>query len=419
MRNRRKTVGGPAALGAALLLLAACGGGSPAPTQAQQPAPRAAATKAATTDPETHAGHASAGAPAKTLPLRAGERFMDLTMAEPYTPRPPNGGTDDYRCFIVDPKIAAPAFLTGSEFQPQNAEVVHHAIFFRVEPQDVAEAKALDNADAGPGYTCFGGSGVGGPEAEFRSAGGGGSADWVASWAPGIGEVLTPNKTGYLLQPGSQLIMQVHYNLLAVAGKQVPTDQSGIQLRLMDARSRTTPLLTRLLPAPVELACPAGVTGPLCNRDASVFDVIKRFGNHAGGTVAGLNLLCNDGRAPVASAAQSCTQPVRSAGTVYAVGGHMHLLGKSIKIELNPGTPEAKVLLDNENYNFDDQSGKTLPKPVAIKPGDTLKVTCTHDADRRAKLAQLKGVAPRYVVWGDGSSDEMCLGIVVWAKPGT
>jgi hypothetical protein len=418
MRNRMKTVGVPAALGAALLLLAACGGGTTPAAQPQQPAPRTAAT-AATTDTETHSGHASSGPPAKSRPLRAGERFMDLKMSEPYTPHPPNGGTDDYRCFIVDPKIAAATFLTGSQFQPQNAEVVHHAIFFKVDPQNVAEARSLDAADAGPGYTCFGGSGVGGAEAEFRSAGGGGSADWVAAWAPGIGEVLTPNKTGYLLEPGSELIMQVHYNLLAVQGKQVPTDQSGIKLRLMDSRSRTTPLLTRLLPAPVELACPSGVTGPLCDRDASVFDVIKRFGDHAGGTVAGLNLLCNEGRAPVASATQSCEQPVRSAGVVYAVNGHMHLLGKSIKIELNPGTPRAKVLLDNENYNFDDQSGKVLPTPVAIKPGDTLKVTCTHDADRRAKLAQLKGVAPRYVVWGDGSSDEMCLGIVVWAEPGT
>jgi Copper type II ascorbate-dependent monooxygenase, C-terminal domain len=417
MRNRRKAAGVPAALGAALLLLAACGGGTTPATQPRQPAPPAASAGAAT-GAQAHSGHPSAGTPARSQPLRAGERFMDLTMSQPYTPHPPNGGTDDYRCFIVDPKIAAPAFLTGSQFEPQNAAVVHHAIFFKVDPENVAEARSLDAADAGPGYTCFGGSGVGGAEAEFRSAGGG-SADWVAAWAPGIGEVLTPDRTGYRLDPGSELIMQVHYNLLAVQGKQVPSDQSGIKLRLMDARSKTTPLLTRLLPAPVELACPSGVTGPLCDRDASVFDVIKRFGDHAGATVAGLNLLCDEGRTPVAAATQSCVQPVDTAGLIYAVNGHMHLLGKSIKIELNPGKPGAKVLLDNENYNFDDQSGKVLPKPVAIKPGDTLKVTCTHDADRRAKLAQLRGVAPRYVVWGDGSSDEMCLGIVVWAKPGT
>jgi hypothetical protein len=34
----------------------------------------------------------------------------------------------------------------------------------------------------------------------------------------------------------------------------------------------------------------------------------------------------------------------------------------------------------------------------------------------RTKLPQLKQVPPRYVVWGDGSSDEMCLGIVVWTR---
>jgi hypothetical protein len=27
-------------------------------------------------------------------------------------------------------------------------------------------------------------------------------------------------------------------------------------------------------------------------------------------------------------------------------------------------------------------------------------------------LPQLSGLPPRYVVWGDGSSDEMCLGLL-------
>jgi hypothetical protein len=49
---------------------------------------------------------------------------------------------------------------------------------------------------------------------------------------------------------------------------------------------------------------------------------------------------------------------------------------------------------------------------VEIGPGDTLRVTCTHDAGLRKLLPQLSKLPPRYVVWGDGTSDEMCIGIM-------
>ena len=41
-----------------------------------------------------------------------------------------------------------------------------------------------------------------------------------------------------------------------------------------------------------------------------------------------------------------------------------------------------------------------------------MRVTCTHDATLRQKLPQLSQLPPRYVVWGDGTSDEMCLGLL-------
>jgi len=112
---------------------------------------------------------------------------------------------------------------------------------------------------------------------------------------------------------------------------------------------------------------------------------------------------------------QSCDHPVRQSGTVYALAGHMHLLGRSIKVELDPGTPQARTLLDVPNYNFDNQAVQPLASPVAVRAGDMLRVTCTHDAGLRALLPALRGTPPRYVVWGDGTSDEMCLGLVIWS----
>ena len=50
-----------------------------------------------------------------------------------------------------------------------------------------------------------------------------------------------------------------------------------------------------------------------------------------------------------------------------------------------------------------------MPAPVDVNPGDTVRVTCTHPA---SKLPQLSHLPPRYVVWGDGTTDEMCLGLL-------
>jgi hypothetical protein len=94
----------------------------------------------------------------------------------------------------------------------------------------------------------------------------------------------------------------------------------------------------------------------------------------------------------------------------------VHLLGRAVKIELNPGTPNAKTLLDVPAYNFDNQPYQVLPAPVKINTGDVLRVTCTHDANLRKMLPQLQNLPPRYVVWGDGTSDEMCLGLLIGTR---
>ena len=384
---------------AVAVLAAGCStatGAPPAPVPA--PTPPATATT-------PHSTHAAVPAPG---PLRAGERLTTLTVTRPYAPAPPAGATDEYRCFLVDPGLRQRAFLTGSQFVPANAGIVHHAIFYRVAPADVASARDLDRADQGDGWTCFGGTGVGGSGPGRQLAGG---SDWVAAWAPGGGERRAPAGTGYLLEPGAQLVMQVHYNLLR-AGPGA-ADRPGIRLRLTDGDARLKPLRTTLLPAPVELPCAPGESGPLCDRTASVLDVIRRFGPRAGATVAGLGLLCMPRGQPVAGAVQRCDHAVREAGRIYAVAGHMHLLGTAIRVELNPGTPRARTLLDVKSYSFHDQPTVALARPVPVRPGDTYRVTCRHDAKQRQYLEELRGVAPRYVVWGDGTTDEMCLGIVV------
>ena len=45
-------------------------------------------------------------------------------------------------------------------------------------------------------------------------------------------------------------------------------------------------------------------------------------------------------------------------------------------------------------------------------PGDTVQFTCTYDPTLAQELPALRKAPPHFVTWGDGSSDEMCLGLI-------
>ena len=185
MGRRARRLLRPAGALAVLMVATGCAGNeSPRGQATPAPSPRSAAPAT------THGGH-STPAPPPAAPLRAGERLTTLTAPRPYAPRPPAGATDEYRCFLVDPQLSRRTFLTGSQFLPRNVGIVHHAIFYRVDPVDVAEARRLDADAPGDGWTCFGGTGIGG-SAPGRQLDAG--AAWVAAWAPGGGEGLAPHR---------------------------------------------------------------------------------------------------------------------------------------------------------------------------------------------------------------------------------
>ena len=90
----------------------------------------------------------------------------------------------------------------------------------------------------------------------------------------------------------------------------------------------------------------------------------------------------------------------------------MHLLGSAIRLELNPGTPRAKVLLDIPRWDFHWQNAYTLARSVEAAPGDVVRVTCRHEVSKRKQRGYGVPATPRYVLWGEGTTDEMCLGIL-------
>ena len=398
--------GGAAAL-AAIVALALSGCGPDQAEPAQQPA-STDRSDAAPAAEEADSGHATDGhdaEPVEASPLRPGETRMTVRMPEPYTASAPYGvGTDDYRCFLLDPGLEQDAWLTGTHVLPGNPDVVHHVILFQVPPGRVDEAEARDAAFSGEGWTCFGGTGL-------EQASDVEDAPWLGAWAPGSGESVHGAGYGVRLRAGSRIVMQVHYNLLAGAAP----DTSATQLRLAPGDRDVSPLHTWLVPAPVELPCrPDHEDGPLCDRAAALADLKERVGNQAGMTADLLHLLC--GTETRAGQVQSCTRTVSSPMTIRGVAGHMHLLGRSLRIETNPGTPEARTVLDIPVWDFDNQGSHPI-KPVHLESADTVKVTCRHVQWLRDRLPSFEGQPDRYVVWGEGTTDEMCLGMLQVTRP--
>jgi len=327
-----------------------------------------------------------------------------MTMAHAYQPRAAPGSTDDYHCTLVNPHLTRNSYIISSEFIPGSPED-HHAALFLVPPSS-AESVEHDN-DGGRGWTCFGGPLPG-------TALVGLAADPLLTfWAPGAGVDDFPKGTGVPLLAGSLVIMQVHYNLLA-GNKPV---KNALILHTVPLSARLLPLHLNLMLAPPNLPCPAGVTGPLCNRAAELASVGRRFGQTAIDEVNGIEGLCgeNPSDPPVGDTA-SCTSRISSSGYIVRVYAHMHLLGVAFKMVLNPGTPTAQTILNVPNYDFHDQKSYNLTTPIPVVAGDEVNVTCTYNPKLAQELPILRSVPPHFVTWGDGSTDEMCIGIAWTAK---
>ena len=366
------------------------------------------------------AGGAPAGNPAdrRSTPssgagLGGPGRTVTLQPVRPYVPHAAGGGLDDYHCFLLDPKLKQDAFVTGALIQPQRTGIVHHVILYEAAGAQATAATQLNAASGGKGWTCFGGPGL-----PFDVAGAGaldrlGQPPWIAAWGPGHATNALPAGTGVVLHKGAKIVMQVHYNLIEAAGR----DRSRAQLRLRPATTKLTALETQLIAAPVELPCPAGVSGPQCSRDQALQDEATKYGAEAAFIPIALLRLCSKTLADYpqdvgdgASISTSCQRSFSTRETIYGVAGHMHLRGRDIRVVLDPGTAKERTLLHIPAWDFHWQDVYYLQKPVTVTPADTVRVSCTFDNSKADQpVVGAKQLTPRYVLWGEGTTDEMCL----------
>ena len=341
-------------------------------------------------------------------PRQVAQPFKTVTLVSPaYTPKASVGTTDDYHCILLNPHVTHDSYIISSQFKPGSGED-HHAILSLIPPSMAATAVQVNASTGGKGWSCFGA-----PALPDESLTGFFNTPWLSVWAPGHGADALPKGSGTPLPAGSLVIMQVHYNLL-VGDKPV---SNSLVLDTVPTSTAVVPIHLDLMLAPPDLPCPSGVTGPLCDRAASLADQARRFGADQILTVDFIEHFCgNDPSNPPSGDTTSCTWPVDHDGYIVRAQGHMHLLGRSFSMVLNPGTPQQRTVLNVPNYNFDYQKAYNLAAPIPVKAGEKIQISCTYDPTLAQKLPILRKAPAHYVTWGDGSSDEMCLGGVWTSK---
>ncbi len=103
--------------------------------------------------------------------------------------------TDVFRIFVIRLPIEVTRYVTGLEFHPGNPRVVHHANI-RLDPTPAS--RLLDARDPLPGYDGLMARSAVYPEGHFLG------------WTPGQVAPLVPDDMAWRLDPGTDLVVQLH-----------------------------------------------------------------------------------------------------------------------------------------------------------------------------------------------------------------
>ena len=153
------------------------------------------------------------------------------------------------------------------------------------------------------------------------------------------------------------MIEQVHYNLLV--GDKPVTNRLGL-----DTVPVSTPLLpkqSQYLIALPNIPCPVGVTGPLCNYQASLNYLNQRFGSGGVEMAKGIDQTAVKSRTPRASA----TRPRAPAGRIE----RLHRQDPAAHAPVGGGVHDGALSRDAPSQDHPGRPGLQLPLPKGVQRG--------------------------------------------------
>ncbi len=275
-----------------------------------------------------------------------------LAPAEKFTPPQ---GKDSYRCFSIPvSQLRGDRFIQGLDVLPGNRKIVHHVLAYS---DPTGKSKALDQADAGEGYSCFGGPGFDIGEDE----------NILGSWVPGAPGEFAPEGTGIKLpiNPEARVVIEMHYH----PSDEPESDRTQVGLYFAQKPVNSEAYLL-----------------PLLNDTFTIPAGNKNYAVTASETLP------------------NSTPTLR----LLSVQPHMHLLGRQMKVEVKrPREANAECLINITDWDFNWQGSYSFKTPVAVPGGSQLKFTAIYD--NSADNPRNPNAPPKPVQWGEMTTDEMAL----------
>ena len=252
--------------------------------------------------------------------------------------------TDAFRIFAIKLPVTQRTYVTGIEFHPGNPRVVHHANI-RIDRTD--STRKLDEADPLPGY-----DGLMPRTAEYPDG-------HFLGWTPGQVAPLVQPELAWTLEPGSDLVVQLHMQPSGAVEEVLPE----IGLYFGDRPPARTPTILRL-----------GSQG---------IDIAPGEANH------------------VIRDAYELPVDVE----LLAVQPHAHYRARRIRgvATLPDGT--TRVVMDIKDWDFRWQHVYRHESPIALPKGTRLSMEYTYD--NSAGNPRNPELPPARVYWGQRSRDEM------------
>jgi tetratricopeptide (TPR) repeat protein len=265
-----------------------------------------------------------------------------VTMPEEFTVRA--DGPDVFRTFVIPIPLARARFVRAVEFRPGNARVVHHASLGVDRTQG---SRQLDRRDPEPGY-------VGSMVVEARYPEG-----QLLGWTPGQAPHPSPDGMQWRLEPGSDLVVQLH---LQPTGKPEPL-RVTVGFFFIDAPPTRTPDGLRLGSETIEI--------PPGQRDYAITD---RY-----------------------------VLPVDV--DVIAIQPHAHNLAR--RMEATAALPDGSTrpLIAIGDWDFRWQDVYRYSHPFVLPRGTTISMRYVYD--NSADNIRNPHRPPARVVWGQNTTDEM------------
>ena len=279
--------------------------------------------------------------PVRPSGWRLGAPDLVLALPEPYELAA--GGGDRYRNFVLPVPPAATRYVRAFDFRP-HGRAIHHA---RLLIDPARSARRLDRRDPAPGYDD-------GLDDDARFPDG-----HLLAWAPGRVPAFEPEDLAWRLDPGVDLVLQLHLPASDAPARVAPE----VGLYFADAPATGAPAAVLLGDKTIDI--PAG---------------------------AARHVVEDAWRLPVDV-------------EVLSVYPHAHRLGRDLQGFATLPDGSRRWLVRIDDWDFDWQEEYRLLEPLPLPAGTTLGMRYVYD--NSAANRSNPNHPPRRVRYGRRSTDEM------------